>query len=142
MNSFKPLNVIYDGHCGFCIRSLNVVRALDTRGVIHFYDAHQPETFARFPELRHADVEDAMYTITDGEPLHRGFFAFRRLMWAGPVLWPLLPLFYFPGASLLGPRLYAWVARNRSRLGCRSDFCALPARAPANRNYDKGLSRR
>ena len=138
MSPSRTLHIIYDGHCGFCIRALNLVNAFDTRGVIRFYDAHQPETFARFPELRDADVEDAMYTVTDGEPLYRGFFAFRRLIWAGPLLWPLLPLFYFPGASLLGPPIYAWVARNRTRLGCRSDFCALPTAPRVKGSYDKG----
>jgi predicted DCC family thiol-disulfide oxidoreductase YuxK len=126
MSSSKTLNIIYDGHCGFCIRALNLISALDTRRMLHLYDAHQPETLVSFPELRNADVEDAMYTVAAAEPLYRGFFAFRRLMWAGPLLWPFLPLFYFPGASLLGPPLYSWVARNRTRLGCRSDFCALP----------------
>jgi predicted DCC family thiol-disulfide oxidoreductase YuxK len=127
MSSSKTLNIIYDGHCAFCLRSLNIVRALDTRGVMRLHDAHQPETFDRFPELRGADVEDAMYTAVDGEPTYRGFFAFRRLAWAGPLLWPLLPIFYFPGASFIGPRVYALVARNRTRLGCRSNFCAVPA---------------
>lgn len=134
----KTLNIIYDGHCGFCIRALNVVGALDTRRALHFYDAHQPETFARFPELRNSDVEDAMYTITRSEPLYRGFFAFRRLIWAGPLLWPFLLVFYFPGAGLLGPRVYTWVARNRTRLGCRSDFCALPGAPGVKGTYDKG----
>ena len=126
MSWSRPLDIIYDGHCGFCIRALNLVRALDMRRVLHFYDAHQPETFVSFSELRNADVEDAMYTVAHGEPLYRGFFAFRRLMWAGPLLWPFLLLFYFPGASLLGPQIYSRVARNRTRLGCRSDFCAPP----------------
>ena len=125
MRSPKSLNLIYDGHCGFCIRALKLVRALDLVGVLRFHDAHRVETFARFPELRNAEVEDAMYTIANDEPLYRGFFAFRRLVWDVPLLWPLVVLFYFPGASVFGPRLYAWVARNRTRLGCHSGFCDL-----------------
>jgi len=126
MRSPTVLNIIYDGHCAFCIRSLKLIKPFDSRKVMRFYDAHQPETFARFPELRYADVEDAMYTIAEGERPYRGFFAFRRLTWAGPLLWSLLPIFYFPGASIVGPRVYAWVARNRTRLGCRSEFCDFP----------------
>lgn len=106
--------------------------------MLRFYDAHQPQTFALFSELRGAEVEDAMYTVTDGEPLYRGFFAFRRLMWAGSLLWAFLPFFYFPGASLLGPPIYAWFARNRTRLGCRSDFCTFPTAPSLKGTYDKG----
>jgi hypothetical protein len=57
----------------------------------------------------------------------RGFFAFRRILWESPLMWPLIPLFYFPGAGIVGPRVYAWVARNRRRFGCESDVCELPA---------------
>jgi hypothetical protein len=55
----------------------------------------------------------------------------RRIAWEAPALWLLLPLLYVPGAGIVGPRLYGWIARNRHRLGCGSDACSLrpsPAR--------------
>ena len=124
----KPLNIIYDGQCGFCIRSLNLVGALDLFGVQHLDDARDRAAVEkRFPQLRGADLDEAMYLVAQGEPLYRGFFAFRRLTWSTPLTWALIPLFYFPGSSLLGLYLYGWSARNRSRFGCRSKVCALPA---------------
>jgi hypothetical protein len=72
-----------------------------------------------------------MYARVQGEPPHRGFYAFRRLLWFSPLMWPLLPLFYFPGVSLPGERIYAWVARNRKDFGCESDLCPLPAAGPS-----------
>ena len=126
MSTQKTLNVIYDGQCGFCIRALNIVQRFDLHNTLRFYDAHRPETFEQFPELRGSDVNDAMYVVVEGEPVYRGFFAFRRLIWNSPLTWPLVLLFYFPGASFFGPRVYAWVARNRSKFGCRSEVCELP----------------
>lgn len=126
MPTGQAINIIYDGQCGFCARALRIVSALDVRRALRFYDAHQPETFAQFPALRGADVDDAMYAVVEGEPVYRGFFAFRRLVWSSPLMWALIPLFYFPTASFFGPRVYAWVARNRSRFGCDSQVCALP----------------
>ncbi|HEY8188902.1 MAG TPA: DUF393 domain-containing protein [Pyrinomonadaceae bacterium] len=126
MRGFKTLNIIYDGHCGFCIRSLRIVRALDLYHSFRFYDSHQPETLAQFPQLREANLDEAMYALGEGEPAYEGFFAFRRSIWNSPLLWPLIPIFYFPGASFLGPRVYAAVARSRSRFGCHSDSCDLP----------------
>jgi predicted DCC family thiol-disulfide oxidoreductase YuxK len=130
MGARQTINIIYDGECGFCVRSLRVVRALDVRGALRLYDSHSPETFERFPVLRGADVQDAMYAFAEGETPQRGYFAFRRLLWTSPLMWPLIPLFYFPGVGLVGPRVYAWVARHRKSFGCESDFCALPASGP------------
>lgn len=134
MSASKSLSVIYDGHCGFCIRALNVVSALDAREALRFYDSHRPETVERFPELLGEDLEDAMYTIAENESPYRGFFAFRRIIWSNPLMWIFVPFFYFPGASFLGPRIYAWVARNRSRFGCRSEVCDLPSALPAKQS--------
>jgi predicted DCC family thiol-disulfide oxidoreductase YuxK len=133
LSPVKTVNIIYDGQCGFCIRSLKVVRAFDVRGALRLYDAHNPETTERFPVLEGADVDEAMFAVAEGEEPYRGFFAFRRILWTSPLMWPLLLLFYFPGASFFGPRVYAAVARNRSRFGCESEVCALPTEQPRSR---------
>lgn len=122
------LHVIYDGQCGFCVRALRICRALDVRGSLRFHDAnarvHVHETF---PELHAADFDDAMFAVAPDRGVTRGFFAFRRVLWESPLMWPFLPLFYFPGTRWLGPRVYAWVAKNRRRFGCDNDRCDLSA---------------
>ena len=122
----KRVNIIYDGNCGFCVRSLKILSALDVRGLLRFHKSQNAETFAQFPGLRGADVADAMYAVAGDELPQRGFFAFRRVLWSSPLMWPLLLLFYLPGASFAGTRIYAWVARNRESFGCESNSCALP----------------
>ena len=122
------LHVIFDGQCGFCVRSLKVCRALDVRRALRFHDANaRQQVYASFPELTDADFENAMFVVAPDRSVTRGFFAFRRILWVSPLMWPLIPLFYLPGASIIGPRVYAWVARNRSRFGCESDLCEMPA---------------
>jgi predicted DCC family thiol-disulfide oxidoreductase YuxK len=79
-----------------------------------------------FPELAEADFEHAMFAVAPDRRVTRGFFAFRRILRESPLMWPLLPLFYLPGSSAIGPKVYAWVARNRGKLGCESDVCELP----------------
>lgn len=121
----KTLNIIYDGQCGFCVRSLQLMRHLDPYRNWRFHDSHLPETIAKFPILTQVNIDEAMYTSVEGEPLYSGFFAFRRLAWSSPLTWILIPIFYFPGASFLGPRIYSWIAKNRSRFGCHSNICDL-----------------
>lgn len=114
--------VIYDGDCGFCQRSLKRLRSTDVLDRFTYLDFHEKtEVERRFPSLRGADFENAMYAIDPAGRSFRGYFAFRRLIWASPLLWPLIPLFYFPGASLVGPKVYAWIANHRSRLACKID---------------------
>ena len=121
------LNVIYDGQCGFCIRSLRICKALDVRHRLRFHDANaRQQVNAAFPELANADVEHAMFAVTPDRRVHRGFFAFRQVARVSPLMWPALLLLYLPGSSWLGPRIYAWIARNRSRFGCESEVCELP----------------
>ena len=121
------LDVIYDGQCGFCIRSLRICRALDVRGRLRFHDANaRLQISAAFPELAHADVENAMFAVTPNRGVHRGFFAFRRLALECPPMWLALPVLYFPGTNWIGPKAYAWVAKNRSRFGCESEVCEMP----------------
>jgi predicted DCC family thiol-disulfide oxidoreductase YuxK len=120
--SALPVAVVYDGLCLFCIRSLKVVRALDLRRRLELHDANaRADVLSRFPQLADADLDDAMYVVDGRGRVYRGFYAFRRIARAVPPLWPLLPLAYVPGVPVLGERVYASVARNRSRLGCRVD---------------------
>jgi predicted DCC family thiol-disulfide oxidoreductase YuxK len=121
------LHVIYDGQCGFCVRSLKVCRALDVRGALRFHDANaRTQIDASFPELAAADFANAMFAVAPDRSVTRGFFAFRRILWESPLTWPLIPLFYLPGSGVIGSRVYAWVARNRSRFGCESEVCEMP----------------
>jgi predicted DCC family thiol-disulfide oxidoreductase YuxK len=121
------LHVIYDGQCGFCVRSLKVCRALDVRGALRFHDANaRQQVHASFPELANADFENAMFAVARDRRVSRGFFAFRRILWESPLMWLFIPIFYFPGSGVVGPRVYTWVARNRRRFGCESDVCDIP----------------
>ena len=122
------IDIVYDGQCRFCVRALLRMRRLARRSEFRFHDANDGEAvLARFPMLAGADTDMAMFAVTARGEVFRGFFAFRRMLWASPWLAPLLALFYAPGASLLGPRIYAWIARRRPRLGCAATACEIPA---------------
>jgi len=128
MSVFEPVHVIYDGQCLFCIRSLKLFRAVDFMHVLDYYDAHDESRISMtFPELRDADFDNAMFVVTESREVSRGFFAFRRMIWGSPLTWLLIPIFYFPGAGFVGTRVYAWIAKNRLKFGCRSEACTLPS---------------
>jgi predicted DCC family thiol-disulfide oxidoreductase YuxK len=127
----ETVSIVYDGNCGFCRRSLLALRRLDARGAMVLYDSHDSETVAaKFPMLAGADFDNAMFAVTSDGRVFRGYFAFKQLLRKLPLAWPLLPVFYLPGVDRIGPSAYAWVARNRRRLGCESEVCELPAPPP------------
>jgi len=114
----EPIDIVFDGHCVFCTRALHMLRRLDVAHVMRQYDSHDTEVIrTRFPMLAGADFENAMFTVVRGR-VYCGYFALKWLLRGIPLAWPLLPLFYVPGSSAIGPRVYAWVARNRRRVGC------------------------
>ena len=127
MNESGKLSLIFDGECAFCRRSLALFQCVDYRKRIRLVDANDTAAvLADFPVLRDADTDHAIYAIDSRQNVYRGFFAFRRLIWNSPITWPLILVFYFPGAAHFGVRIYAWVAMRRSRMGCASNVCELP----------------
>lgn len=123
----ESIAIVYDGECRFCTRALRVIRRFDLRGIMQLYDSHASEFVTeKFPMLAGADFDQAMFAVTAQGAVFRGYFAFKAILRRLPLTWPLLLFFYVPGADALGPRVYAWVARNRRRLGCTTEACDMP----------------
>jgi len=116
------LSVLYDGHCDLCIRSVSALEALDIGGRLRFVDLEVPEEAATVPGVDRSDALSWMHVVDEAGRVWRGFFAFRRLARALPVLWPVLPVLYAPLSGRVGPRVYDAIARRRSRRGCRIDL--------------------
>lgn len=126
--SAARVDVVYDGLCLLCRRSMKALKALDRRHSLAYHDANDRDSVVqRFPVLEDADLEAAMYAVDRAGRAYRGFYAFRRIARTLPLLWWSLPLLYFPGVNVVGERLYESVARNRGRMGCRVDGPARDA---------------
>jgi hypothetical protein len=91
--------VIYDGGCGFCRSSVRLLQVMNLWGKLEYVPG--PKGMSEM----HLDFPDGK--------MRSGFFAFRCLTWMLPMLYPMIPIVYFPGAGILGPLVYRWVARNR-----------------------------
>jgi predicted DCC family thiol-disulfide oxidoreductase YuxK len=107
------MEMIYDGRCGFCVRSMAWFLAFDGLAQISVRDFRTNPS----PVVTDAQLEKALYLVLpDGRALP-GFEAYRYVVLRVPGLWWLLPLFYLPGLSrLVGRPLYDWIAANRSSL--------------------------
>jgi predicted DCC family thiol-disulfide oxidoreductase YuxK len=123
----RRARVLYDGHCAFCRKSVDLLRRLDWLGRLAYADARDPAGVPAGVALDPDRLLEEMHVLTaDGHRIYHGFGALRWLAWRLPLLWPVAPLLYVPGVPALGQRLYLWVARNRFRLvPCHGGVCAL-----------------
>ena len=68
-----------------------------------------------------------LHLLDEDGRLWGGFAALRRLAWLMPMLYPALPILYFPGMGLIGPIVYRFVAANRYlfhwHARCRDNRC-------------------
>jgi predicted DCC family thiol-disulfide oxidoreductase YuxK len=124
----KRADVLFDGLCPFCLKSVALLKRLDWLHRLSFLSVREPDALpARDPPLDPDRLLQEMHLLTpDGRDVHRGFAAFRWMAWRLPPLWPVLPLLYLPGMAALGQRAYLWVARNRFRLiPCHGGVCSV-----------------
>jgi predicted DCC family thiol-disulfide oxidoreductase YuxK len=111
--SMGDMEMIYDGRCGFCVRSMQWFLSFDGLGQIKVRDFRINPS----PVVSDAQMEKALYLVLpDGRALP-GFEAYRYIVPRVPGLWWQVPLFYVPVFSrLFGRPLHNWIAANRSRL--------------------------
>ena len=96
---------------------MGAVQKLDVWKKIEFANVREPQTLQQFPQIKKSPTLAEIHVVTGNGKVFRGFKAFRYLARYLPLLWPILPLLYLPGASWVGQRAYEWLARRRFLFG-------------------------
>ncbi len=137
----KRIDVLYDGRCGFCCRSVFWLAIMDWLGRLHLVNFHNavaradavPDlTFEQLNRSMHIRLpavasektrdEEAKAGMPDGRT-YVGFRAFRQIAHHLPPLWPLVPIAYLPGAASIGDRVYRRIADKRKK--CNHQECMV-----------------
>jgi len=126
--------LLYDGHCGFCQESVRRWTVLDLFGFVRPVDFHSAPDLAQYHrDLTPEHCQRRMQLVEPDGRLSDGYFAFRRMSRKSPMLWPVLPLLYLPGAGWIGQRAYDWIAKRRFLFhpgrACGTNQCGLPGTA-------------
>src|SRR5262249_37060320 len=108
-----PIPVFYDGCCGFCGRSVAVLKRFDSFRRMRFIDMHAPEAKAEFGDLDLDRAANEMLLRHRDGNWFGGFDAYRVMARHMPALWVTLPLLFVPPVPMIGRRVYAWVAGRR-----------------------------
>ncbi len=118
--------LLFDGLCSLCRRTIAVLQSCDWFGRLVYspLESRWPQVTTRYPQLTFDACQREMHLLLPDGTVRVGFLAFRRLLQEIPALWPVLALFYLPGASMIGPRIYRAVAARRPRLlACTPQTC-------------------
>jgi predicted DCC family thiol-disulfide oxidoreductase YuxK len=123
--------VLYDGLCPLCWRTVRLLTCFDLFTRLEFHDFRGLDlneyNRSHMLNLTLKDLEAEMYVIFRGQA-YRGFYGYRRIALALPALWPLAPWLFLPGISSLGALVYGYVARNRLKfLWCDSHCPVQPS---------------
>ncbi len=119
------VDVVFDGACGLCRRSVAVLSALDWARRIRFLDLMDWETVHReHPSLDRERCLREMHIIDRAGRITAGFDGYRTISWRLPLFFWTSPILYIPAVAAIGRVVYRRVADARHRNGCNG-ACSL-----------------
>lgn len=108
--------LIYDGVCPLCQEAVGWLSRRAIRGRFEFLPCQSVERRARFPSIEERACMAAMQLVLpDGRVLAGAAAAPEILRRLRGWRW-LAAAFRLPGAGLVGPVVYGWIARHRYRM--------------------------
>ena len=142
----RPLEVFYDGDCGFCELSRRVMTRVDP-GRVYTWEKLQTGRAQSQYGVSNDALTQRLHVVIDGGEIRSGFAAFKRMLLANPITYfffaaavlgsgwvsagfrslviAAFVAFFFPLFSSVGEAAYNWVARNRHLMmggeSCQTD---------------------
>lgn len=108
----KGPTVIYDGECGICRQSVELLRRWDRNRVLRYVSFQDETAVARFGIALPA-LAAAMHLVLPDGRVYAGADAAPELLRLLPGKRWLAPLFRVPGVLPIARRVYAWIAARR-----------------------------
>jgi predicted DCC family thiol-disulfide oxidoreductase YuxK len=128
--NYGRIQILYDGHCPLCIRTVRVLGFFDLFVRLECLDFRRLDLTEY--NRRHnvaltiQDLDREMYVISRGQA-YIGYYGYRVLAVALPAFWLLSPLMFVPGVSWVGEPVYGYIARHRLALvHCDSHCPSVP----------------
>jgi len=120
--------LLFDGNCRICTSQAHLIADYDRNKRVELLDVNGIIARTRFPQITPQDAQRELHLAAPDGELYRGAEAVRQTLLLLPGFFGWLGrLMHFPGAMLLARPVYAWIARNRYRLGgrttCEGDVC-------------------
>lgn len=122
----RPYTVVYDGTCGICARSMELLREWDRGGLLEIVPSQDPGVRRRFPEIPERAFQESWQVVGPDGERWEGAAALEEVLRVLPRGRWFSWVFRIPLVRPLAERLYRAFARNRHRLGC-GEHCDVDA---------------
>jgi predicted DCC family thiol-disulfide oxidoreductase YuxK len=119
----QHLTLVFDGACGFCTRSVRLLKALDRNGRVTAVPFQKTGTPASVG-LTLEECKASVWAIAPDGGYYRGAEAVNALVAAALGTAVPLLLYYLPGIRQLQDFIYFLIAYNRNRLPGDQPYCA------------------
>ena len=119
MTRQRRWRVYYDGDCGLCQYIVTGLKGLDwvrRCSWIPYQSLSEPPV-----GLSWGDLQEAVVLETAAGAYMHGYFAFRKLSGALPLLFPMVPVLHIPLVTRIGVRGYRWIADHRHCVAIKTE---------------------
>ena len=107
--------VIFDGDCGFCQNTVNVLKKLDWLKRFDFHPFQNEKILNQYPFLTKEMCEKEIYLVSKNDKYYGGYDAFKIMSVYLPVTFLFSWFFFLPGVVQVGRWVYKLIAKNRHR---------------------------
>ncbi len=126
MTPRNRLDVVFDGHCGFCKRVVVALRGLDWARRLCFLSFRDWErVHAKHPQLDFDECERDLHVVDRNAKLAAGISAYHLIAWRVPLLWPMALALHVEPIRRLAARSYRSLADSRLQTPCGESSCTL-----------------
>ena len=115
--------VIYDGDCGFCESTVNLIKRLDWLRKFDFVPFQKDSVFKEYKQLTAEMCKKEIFLVKPNGSYFGGYDAFRIVFVFLPLTFVLSWIFFLPGVTQAGRLLYKVIAENRHRIKIGSNVC-------------------
>lgn len=122
MNNERPI-VFYDGVCGLCTRSVQILLKLDTKHQLLFAPL-QGKTYQALTNNQHTNF-DSIVVYSNNE-FYKEVKALQHIGKTLGGIWNVLRIISFIIPPFIGNALYRLIAKNRYQIFGKRDQCHLP----------------
>src|SRR5579859_7857910 len=133
-NQMHTCAVLYDGRCGLCQQSIRLIRRLDRRHMVSYWDVQdRAMVLERFPALASRDLLGQIHVVAPDGSVRVGYDGMREIarVLPLPIRW-ITPILGLPLIAPLGRHVYRWIAAHRYQfnrffgvtIDCTGEVCS------------------
>ena len=122
-------SVVYDGDCGFCQSSVDLIKKLDWLNKFEFIPFQREGVFKKYKKLTKDMCEKEIYLVenkvNDLKNYYAGYDAFKKMSVYIPLTFIMSWFFFLPVVSHIGRRVYKVIAANRHKIRLGNKACKI-----------------